>query len=154
VRVGKTARLALLIWSAATALLAPTLQLGAAERVSVPVLPEARSRVSDTQGCVEPTAVMRRDHMTFLMHQRDRTVHEGIRTKRHSLVECIACHVSTDASGKPVPIDAAGQFCQSCHAFAGVEMDCFECHAATPADSASMRVGRPVVSTLPLSGGR
>lgn len=152
--MGKTARLALLIWSAATAVLAPTLQLGAAERVSVPALPEARSRFSDTQGCVEPIAVMRRDHMTFLMHQRDQTVHEGIRTKRHSLVECIACHVSTDASGETVPIDAAGQFCQSCHVFAGVKMDCFECHAATPGDSASTRAGLPVVSILPLPGAR
>lgn len=152
--MSKTAPFALLIWSAATAVLVPTLQLSAAERVSVPVLPEARSRVSDTQGCVEPTVVMRRDHMKFLMHQRDRTVHEGIRTKRHSLVECIDCHASTDESGKPVPIDAAGQFCQSCHAFAGVKMDCFECHAATPGDSAPTRTGFPALSTMSLTGVR
>ncbi len=140
------------MWSAATAVLVPPLELGAAERVRVPTLPEARSRVSDTQSCVEPIAVMRRDHMTFLMHQRDRTVHEGIRTKKHSLVECIACHASTDARGETVPIDAAGQFCQSCHAYAGVKMDCFECHAATPGGSASTRVGLPVVSTISRTG--
>lgn len=133
---------------------APALPLSAAERVAVPALPEARSRVSDTQGCVEPVAVMRRDHMTFLTHQRDRTVHEGIRTKRHSLVGCIDCHVSTEPNGQPIPIDAAGQFCESCHIYAGVKMDCFECHAATPDGSTSTRVGLPVVSTIPLTGAR
>lgn len=142
------------MWSAATAVLAPTLQVSAAERVAVPALPEARSRVSDTQGCVEPIAVMRRDHMTFLLHQRDRTVHEGIRAKRHSLVECIACHASTDPNGRPVPVDAAGQFCQSCHAYAGVKMDCFECHAATPVGSASTPAESPLVSAIPLTGAR
>ena len=30
--------------------------------------------------CVEPTDVMRRDHMKFLKHQRDLTVHEGVRS--------------------------------------------------------------------------
>lgn len=152
--MGKTARFVLLMWSAATAVLAPTLQLGAAERVAVPALPEARSRVSDTQGCVEPIAVMRRDHMTFLMHQRDQTVHEGIRTKRHSLVECVACHASTDASGETLPVDASGQFCQSCHVYTGVKMDCFECHAATPGGSASTRAGPPVMSTITQTGAR
>ncbi len=142
------------MWGAALAALVPTLQLSAAERVAFPALPEARSRVSDTQGCVEPTAVMRRDHMTFLMHQRDRTTHEGIRTKKHSLVECIACHASADASGQPVRIDSAGQFCESCHTYAGVTMDCFECHAATPGSSASTSGGLPSLAGMPDTGAR
>lgn len=101
-------------------------------RVTEPSWPPARTKFSDVQGCVEPTDVMRRDHMRFLFHQRDKTVHEGIRTKRHSLVGCIDCHSSNDQSGKPIPINAPGQFCQSCHAYAGVKMDCFQCHATTP----------------------
>ena len=83
-------------------------------RVPLPTPPSARSRVSKTQGCVEPTEVMRKNHMRFLLHQRDETVHEGIRAKKFSL-------------------NAPGQFCQSCHAYASVHIDCFQCHATTPA---------------------
>jgi hypothetical protein len=95
-----------------------------------------------TQGkgeqCVEPTPVMRREHMIFLRHQRDRTVHLGIRTKQHSLAGCIDCHVNEDAEGNTLPVNAPGQFCESCHAFAGVKIDCFGCHAAKP-DSGGAR---------------
>jgi hypothetical protein len=82
--------------------------------------------------CVEPVEVMRKDHMKFLLHQRDDTVHEGIRTKRHSLKGCVDCHSVRDAGGKPVPVTDPGQFCQSCHSYAAVHLDCFSCHATTP----------------------
>ena len=85
--------------------------------------------------CVEPTDVMRRDHMQFLMHQRDDTVHSGIRGAKHSLVGCISCHAQRNAEGVAIPVNAKGQFCASCHAFAGVHMDCFECHATVPASA-------------------
>ena len=49
--------------------------------------------------CVEPTEVMRKYHMDFLLHQRDKTVHQGIRTKNHSLVNCIDCHVQKNTQG-------------------------------------------------------
>ncbi len=82
--------------------------------------------------CVEPTAVIRRSHMEFLLHQRERTVHFGIRTRRHSLVGCIECHSVPDKQGSYMPVNAPDQFCESCHRYAAVELDCFECHAATP----------------------
>ena len=85
--------------------------------------------------CVEPSDVMRREHMSFLMHQRDDTVHLGIRGAKHSLVGCIGCHAQTSADGARIPVNAEGQFCESCHGFAGVEIDCFGCHAAVPAES-------------------
>ncbi len=89
--------------------------------------------------CVEPTDVMRRDHMRFLQHQRDDTVHGGIRGAKHSLVGCIDCHAQTDAHGVAIAVNAKGQFCESCHSFAGVRMDCFGCHTAVPApDQAGM----------------
>ena len=78
--------------------------------------------------CVEATEVMRRDHMKFLLHQRDRTVREGVRTKRHSLADCIECHAST----KTGSVQGEGGFCQSCHSYASVMLDCFECHAPKP----------------------
>ncbi len=102
-------------------------------RSLLPAIPPA----AKGEACVEPTEIMRRDHMRFLMHQRDETVHGGIRGAKHSLVGCIECHAQTDAQGVAIPVDAKSQFCESCHAFAGVRMDCFECHAAVPAGNAS-----------------
>ncbi len=49
--------------------------------------------------CVEPEEVMRRDHMNFILHQRDETMHEGIRTSKYSFAECIDCHVEPDDKG-------------------------------------------------------
>jgi hypothetical protein len=95
----------------------------------LPVIPSA----GKGDRCVEPTDVMRREHMRFLMHQRDDTVHGGIRGTRHSLVGCIDCHAQKDPQGVAIPVDAEDQFCESCHRFAGVSMDCFECHATVPA---------------------
>ena len=82
--------------------------------------------------CVEPTDDMRRNHMDYLMHQRDLTVHQGVRTKKHSLMECLECHTQKDDQGKFVSINAEGEFCQTCHAYSSVSMDCFQCHATRP----------------------
>ena len=93
------------------------------------------SATFDTVGnnqCVEPTDVMRRDHMKFLVHQRGKTVHYGVRTKKHSLKGCVDCHVKRDEAGQYIPINDEEQFCQSCHQYASVKIDCFECHATTP----------------------
>lgn len=92
-----------------------------------PVIPPAKG-----EQCVADTALMRTDHMTLLNHQRDETVIDGVRDKPFSLVDCVDCHAQTSAEGKPVRIDAEGQFCESCHAFAAVKIDCFSCHAAVP----------------------
>ena len=99
-----------------------------ADRVPLPVLVKA----AKGDACVEPLPVIRRDHMKFLLHQRDDTVHQGIRGARHSLVGCIDCHAARDDAGQWVRIDASGQFCESCHAYASVKIDCFGCHAALP----------------------
>jgi [DsrC]-trisulfide reductase subunit J len=127
--VGEVLRRVTLILLAASAVATAA----ADDRVPLPNPPSARGKVSAAQGCVEPTEVMRKNHMKFLLHQRDETVHEGIRTKKYNLVECINCHSSDDRNGKPIAVNAPGQFCQSCHAYAGVHMDCFQCHATTPA---------------------
>jgi hypothetical protein len=85
--------------------------------------------------CVEPTEVMRKRHFEFILHQRDKTMHEGIRTKRYSLTGCIDCHAKRDKNGEFLPINAKGQFCQSCHSYAAVSIDCFQCHATRPAEN-------------------
>lgn len=78
--------------------------------------------------CVEPTDVMRRDHMKFILHQRDETMHRGIRTVKHSFKNCVNCHAD------PTTNSVLGKdgFCQSCHTYAAVKLDCFECHSASP----------------------
>jgi len=96
----------------------------------LPQHPEA----SRGEQCIEPTDVIRRNHMKFLMHQRDATMHQGIRTTKHSLKNCISCHASKGDDGKYVPINAEGQFCQSCHSYAAVTIDCFQCHSTVPED--------------------
>jgi len=94
--------------------------------------PELKINRERGDKCVEPTEIMRKNHMKFLLHQRDETMHKGIRTKKHSLKECIECHANKDESGDFIPVNAPGEFCQSCHGFASVKMDCFECHATKP----------------------
>ena len=81
------------------------------------------------QQCVEDTEYMRRNHMKVLDHHRDKTVIEGIRTKKHSLKECINCHAS-EKTGSVAK--AKDDFCVSCHTYAAVKIDCFECHSTKP----------------------
>jgi hypothetical protein len=88
--------------------------------------------------CVEPTSVMRREHMSFLLAQRDDTMRSGIRGGKHSLAGCVDCHVGRDEQGKAIPVNASGQFCAECHSFAAVTMDCFGCHASTPESGAGV----------------
>ena len=95
-------------------------------------IPRPEYPVGRGDKCVEPTEVMRRDHFRFLRHQRDDTVHRGIRTSKHSLIGCVECHAVRDSGGSYFPVDAKGQFCSSCHQYSAVKIDCFACHAAVP----------------------
>ena len=96
---------------------------GASAGVPQPIIDAARGG-----NCVEVPAVMRRDHPDLLRHQRDLTLREGIRTPRHSLKECVTCH----ANAKTGSVLGASGFCQSCHDYASVRIDCFGCHSAKP----------------------
>lgn len=99
----------------------------------VPILPEpVKSAVEGEKSCVLPEDEMRRVHMDMLKHQRDDTMHEGIRTTRYSLKECIACHVSKNEAGEKVSVKSREHFCNACHAYTGVTLDCWDCHASQP----------------------
>ncbi len=89
--------------------------------------------------CVEPTPDMRANHMKYLLHKRDLTMYDGIRTKQHSLVECINCHATPGEDGQITRIhdDSNQHFCSSCHVAASVKLDCFECHADRPVEAFS-----------------
>jgi hypothetical protein len=122
---------------AAVAALATLVWAGIWAGVDLPVLPKAKaSAVPGQWECVEPTADMRRNHMKYLLHHRDKTMHEGIRTKQHSLRECIDCHAVPGRDGKIPSIHSREHFCNSCHSYAAVKMDCWECHTPKPAGQA------------------
>ena len=78
--------------------------------------------------CVEPADVMRRNHMTYLNHQRDETVREGIRGKKYSLQQCINCHATVDPEVMGSKVRTLKPFCAECHSYAAVKIDCFACH--------------------------
>ena len=122
-------RLRTVLSYALLALVAGALVMPAAAEPRIP-LPTIAKGQGDQ--CVEPLDVIRRNHMDLLNHQRDRTMHEGVRTKQHSLKNCIECHASKDDGGQWVAVNEPGQFCNSCHSYAAVSMDCFQCHATTP----------------------
>ncbi len=95
-----------------------------------PVMP------TNAEQCVEPTEVMRREHMNYLFDQRDKTVISGIRTKKYSLTGCIDCHAQPAADGKIVRAEEPEYFCTACHLYAAVKIDCFECHSDKPSAAA------------------
>ena len=77
--------------------------------------------------CVAPTEWMRKNHMKVLFKQRDETVHQGIRDGKYSLKNCVECHASlrdNSVIGRP------DSFCEGCHRYEAVKIDCFECHSS------------------------
>lgn len=100
-------------------------------------VPVPKFKITKGEKCVEPTDVMREQHMEFILHQRDETVHRGIRTSKYSLQKCVSCHAD------PVTKKVTGKegFCESCHAYAAVSIDCFSCHTDKATDKKSVRTG-------------
>lgn len=88
--------------------------------------------------CVADPRLMRRTHADLLQHDRDATVHRGIRDRRESLAGCVDCHASK-ADGRVVGSDR--HFCQGCHAYAAVKIDCFECHASRARGAVTAKAG-------------
>jgi [DsrC]-trisulfide reductase subunit J len=114
-----------LIGALAVALLfaAVTGPAGAGDGVPLPDLAKAKG-----EACVEPTDVMRRSHMDFLKQQRDETMHLGIRNGKYSLNGCIECHAAPDPNGTDASIKTVDAFCEECHTYAAVKVDCWSCH--------------------------
>ena len=98
---------------------------GDAGRTPRPVI----ERAVKGEQCVADPALMRRDHMKMLQHQRDDTVRGGVRGAKYSLKGCIDCHAS-QATGSVAK--GSTNFCVSCHEYAAVKIDCFDCHTPKP----------------------
>jgi hypothetical protein len=115
-------------------------QATAASRVPRPAIEKARG-----EACVADPAFMRLNHMDLLKHQRNETVHRGVRDPRSSLKGCIECHASrATGSVAAAPTD----FCASCHAYAAVKVDCFECHVSKPAATAALPAHHPGAASM------
>src|SRR5271165_2582709 len=113
---------------AGAALVATAVAQESAGRTPVPAIPKGKG-----DHCVRDTDFMRRYHMTMLKHQRDETVHDGVRGGDFSIKACVTCHAVNGADGQPVSYADPRHFCRSCHSYASVSIDCFECHASKPA---------------------
>ena len=102
------------------ALIAVALPAAASDRVPKPDIV-----IANPGHCIAPVDVMRRNHMEMLKHQRNLTLRQGQRGAKVSLNGCIECHASKDTHSV---LGTNQNFCQSCHAYAAVSIDCFECH--------------------------
>jgi len=102
---------------------------------------QGNSKAAGLEHCVEPTAWMRRNHMELIKHERNLTVHQGVRVESKSLAGCIKCHVQYDAAAKPIAINSDEQFCDMCHDYAAVTLDCFQCHATVPTSETDYGAG-------------
>jgi hypothetical protein len=122
--IGNAGVLRVLLGGVAMLLLSLTAALA---DVPFPEIPKAKGGE-----CVEPPELMRSHHMDFILHQRDETVHQGIRTKKYALTECIDCHVTPGPDGKYPRVTSKQHFCSACHQYAAVRIDCFECHNDHP----------------------
>jgi hypothetical protein len=127
---------------ALAALLAVLACSSLADTPIVPQAPKPDDASAADDSCVGEPEFMRRYHMKLLKHQRDRTVHEGIRTTKYSLANCVTCHANSSKTGRVTGSEYA--FCENCHNYAGVKLDCFECHSDRPKPaSAAAAAGAP-----------
>ncbi|VAX06487.1 hypothetical protein MNBD_GAMMA25-1906 [hydrothermal vent metagenome] len=124
-----------------------TLPLSLFAEGNLPTVPKAKANATAEYGCVNPIDDMRRNHMEYLLHQRDDTMHRGIRTTKYSLAECVECHVSADDNGNYAEFGESEHFCSSCHNYAAVTIDCFQCHNDKP-ESAGLSQNSSI-QTLP-----
>ena len=110
--------------------LAAVLAIGAAAaHAQSSRVPMPKIEVDKATTCVAPADVMRRTHMDMLKHRRDGTVHQGVRGGDQALTRCLECHAGKTTGAA---IGSPDAFCQSCHDYVGVKLDCFDCHQGKP----------------------
>jgi len=87
--------------------------------------PPELQRPATARQCIEPTAFMRARHMELLDAWRDAVVRDADRVyvasggQHHAISltgTCLGCHEEPE------------KFCDRCHAYAGVEALCWDCH--------------------------
>jgi len=124
-RLGHWLRLAALLGASAL-LVAQTPNAAAGVNKPEPTIAQAKG-----DHCIKDDEYMMRHHPDLLKHQRDDTMHRGIRSGEFGLKRCMECHSSNDNG-------VAKTDCDTCHAFAAVKLDCWDCHAKKPAKAKVM----------------
>ena len=81
--------------------------------------------------------------MYLLWHERDAALRHGLRRADYALPRCLTCHAVAGPDGKPVSYNDSRHFCRSCHDYAAVSVDCFECHSSLP-DPAARAASQPL----------
>ncbi len=92
--------------------------------LAIAATPKPAIKIENPGECIAPTAKMRTDHKSMLSHARDRTLRQGIRGEKASLNGCIECHASKTTGS----VLGKEGFCQTCHDYAAVKVDCWQCH--------------------------
>lgn len=82
--------------------------------------------------CIRDTEFMKKNHMDFLFERRDLVVIDGIRSEKESFNMCLTCHAVKNSDRIAIPYQNPKHFCRTCHDFAAVKIDCFECHLSVP----------------------
>jgi len=95
--------------------------------LTVAAVPMPKLDIGKGGQCVEDPKFMRKNHMKLIVHQRDETMRQGIRGGKYSLAECVNCHSSKVDNSV---LGSSEHFCQECHEYAAVKIDCFECHSS------------------------
>lgn len=119
-RLGNRLRLAALLGVSAL-LVAHTPIAAAGDNKPEPTIAQAKG-----DHCIKDEGFMIRNHPDLLKHQRDDTMRRGIRAGDFSLKRCMECHAGENSS------HAAQTDCDTCHAYAAVKLDCWDCHAKKP----------------------
>ena len=101
--------------------------------------PTVHEPADESLKCIHPEEEMRRNHMNYILNERDETMYEGIRNEPASLAGCIDCHVEPNEKGEIAGIETEEHFCNACHQYASVQIDCFQCHADIPARESTLQ---------------
>ena len=100
------------------------LVLALTSAVAIAAAPKPVIKIENPGECIAPVAEMRANHKSMLSHTRDRTLRKGIRGEKASLNGCIECHASKTTGS----VLGKEGFCQTCHDYAAVTIDCWQCH--------------------------
>lgn len=92
--------------------------------------------------CIAPKDEMRRNHMDMLKHQRDLTMRDGVRGAKASWRGCVECHAAADPKVAGGKVRTLVPFCAECHRYAGVHLDCVQCHITVPEADLKKAAGR------------
>jgi predicted CXXCH cytochrome family protein len=106
-------------------------------------LPSIEISKANGDQCVLQSEEIRRKHPDLLKHDRIATLRKGIRqtqdgsSLKGSLKACINCHAIKDENNQYIRTNNRRHFCVSCHKYAAVTIDCFQCHRDIPEEKSA-----------------